>query len=105
MKCMQHTYPRSISVSFSDPALFWLWRALRFEFSTRSEHLGFENYAGRGLGLGCVVGCWGRGRWLGCGGEGWGWKHGLTGGDVVRLGVLEGVEQGEGERGRWACVA
>lgn len=46
--------------SFSDPALFWLWPALRFECSTRFKHLDFENYAGWGLGLGCVVGCCGR---------------------------------------------
>ncbi len=89
--------------------------ALRFECSTRFKHIGFENYAG--WGLGCVVGCWGRGRWPGCGrdwgggedgdGDGDGDKDGsiVRPGDVVRLGVLEGVEQGEGERGRWVCVA
>ncbi len=89
--------------------------ALRFECSTRFKYLDFENRSEPGLG--CVVGCWGCGRWPGCGrdwgggedgdGDGDGDKDGsiVRPGDVVRLGVLEGVERGEGERGRWACVA
>lgn len=81
--------------------------AMRLEFSIRPKHLAFETRSEPGLF--CVVGCWGRGgRPKNGGGDGWlgwEWKHSLTGGDVVRLGVLEGVEQGEGERGRWACVA
>lgn len=104
MGCMQHVPSLCFRFILRSSAFLAL-AAMRFECSTRSKHLDFENYAGRGLGLGCVVGCWGCGRWLGCGGEGWRWKHSLTGGDVVRLGVLEGVEQGEGERGRWVCVA
>ena len=50
------------------------------------------------LGVGVVEGGWGV-----AGRDGDGRMVGPCG--CRSVGVLEGVEQGEGERGRWACVA